>query len=94
MRDRLVPARCVLEWRAAVELLDRADPSATARAVRFRSFDGTYTESLTMEQARRPDVIVALQMMNAPVTHDHGAPVRMYCAPLYGYKSTKWLSAI
>ncbi len=47
-----------------------------------------------MEQARRPDVIVALQMMNAPVTHDHGAPVRMYCAPLYGYKSTKWLSAI
>ncbi|MCU1397181.1 MAG: Oxidoreductase molybdopterin binding, partial [Acidimicrobiales bacterium] len=29
-----------------------------------------------------------------PVTHDHGGPVRMYVAPMYGYKSTKWLSSI
>ena len=75
-------------------LLERAEPSAAAKAVRFRSFDGTYTESLTMEQAYRADVIVALRMLHAPVTHDHGGPVRMYCASLYGYKSTKWLSGI
>jgi DMSO/TMAO reductase YedYZ molybdopterin-dependent catalytic subunit len=75
-------------------LLDRAAPAAGARAVRFRSFDGTYTESLTLEQARRADVIVALQMLGGPITHDHGGPVRMYVAPMYGYKSTKWLSGI
>ena len=34
----------------------------------FTSFDGTYTESLTMEQARRPDVIVAHHMLGKPVT--------------------------
>ena len=75
-------------------LLDRAGPTAGATAVRFRSFDGTYTESLTLEQARRDDVIVAWQMLGGPITHQHGGPVRMYVAPMYGYKSTKWLSGI
>jgi DMSO/TMAO reductase YedYZ molybdopterin-dependent catalytic subunit len=75
-------------------LLNRAVPAAGATAVRFRSFDGTYTESLTLEQAMLGDVIVALQMLGGPITHDHGGPVRMYVAPMYGYKSTKWLSGI
>jgi DMSO/TMAO reductase YedYZ molybdopterin-dependent catalytic subunit len=75
-------------------LLDRAAPAPGATAVRFHSFDGTYTESLTLEQARRDDVIVALQMLGGPITHNHGGPVRMYVAPMYGYKSTKWLSGI
>lgn len=50
--------------------------------------------ALTLEQARRPDVLVALQMLGAPVTHDHGGPARLYVAPMYGYKSLKWLSGI
>ena len=95
--------QCVTGWRvpqvhwSGVPLsavLDRAGPSSTAAAVRFRSFDGTYTESMTLAEARRPDVIIALRMLGKPVTHDHGGPVRMYAASMYGYKSTKWLSAI
>ncbi len=94
---------CVTGWQvpevhwAGVQLSDvlaRAQPLATATAIRFRSFDGSYTENMTLEQARRPDVIVALQMLGQPVTHDHGGPVRMYAGSMYGYKSTKWLSAI
>lgn len=76
------------------EVLERARPLASATAIPFRSFDGTYTENMTLEQARRPDVIVALQMLGKPVTHDHGGPVRMYAGSMYGYKTTKWLSAI
>jgi len=76
------------------DVLDRAVPSASAKAVRFSSFDGTYTESMTLDEARRSDVIIALQMLGKPVTHDHGGPVRMYAAGMYGYKSTKWLSGI
>ncbi len=49
---------------------------------------------MTIDQARADDVIVALQMYGEPVTHDHGGPVRMYSASMYGYKSTKWLSEI
>jgi DMSO/TMAO reductase YedYZ molybdopterin-dependent catalytic subunit len=95
--------QCVTGWRvpevhwAGVPLsalLRLAGPSTEASAVRFRSFDGTYTESMTLEEAHRPDVIVALQMLGGPVTHDHGGPVRMYAASMYGYKSTKWLSGI
>ena len=47
-----------------------------------------------MDQARRPDVIVAYEMLGAPVTRDHGGPVRLYVAPMYGYKSLKWLDGI
>ncbi|MCU1394171.1 MAG: Oxidoreductase molybdopterin binding [Ilumatobacteraceae bacterium] len=95
--------QCVTGWRVPEvhwsgvrlsDLLDAAEPTAAAAAISFGSFDGTYTESLTLDQARRSDVIVALQMLGKPVTHDHGGPVRMYVAPMYGYKSTKWLSSI
>jgi DMSO/TMAO reductase YedYZ molybdopterin-dependent catalytic subunit len=95
--------QCVTGWRVPEvhwsgvrlsDLLDAARPTAAATAISFGSFDGTYTESLTLAQARRSDVIVALQMLGRPVTHDHGGPVRMYVAPMYGYKSTKWLSSI
>ena len=62
--------------------------------MRFRSFDGTYSVNMTLEQARADDVIVALPMYGEPVTHDHGGPVRIYSGSMYGYKSTKWLSEI
>lgn len=95
--------QCITGWRVPQvhwsgvplsALLDRARPSTEATAVGFRSFDGTYTESMTLAEARRPDVLVALRMLGAPVTHEHGGPVRMYAASMYGYKSTKWLSGI
>jgi DMSO/TMAO reductase YedYZ molybdopterin-dependent catalytic subunit len=41
-----------------------------------------------------PNVIVAYQMLGGPVTREHGGPVRLYVAPMYGYKSIKWLSSI
>jgi DMSO/TMAO reductase YedYZ molybdopterin-dependent catalytic subunit len=95
--------QCVTGWRVPsvpwtgvllADLLDAAGVQAGAGAVRFTCFDGEYTESLTLEQARRPDVIIALSMLGKPVTHDHGGPVRLYVAPMYGYKSAKWLSGI
>jgi DMSO/TMAO reductase YedYZ molybdopterin-dependent catalytic subunit len=95
--------QCVTGWRVPEvhwrgvrlsQLLDAAGPTTEATAVRFVSFDGSYTESLTLEQARISDVIVALEMLGGPVSHDHGGPVRLYVAPMYGYKSLKWLSGI
>ncbi|MGW4774523.1 molybdopterin-dependent oxidoreductase [Nocardia sp. NPDC004278] len=76
------------------DLLDDAGVSAGGKALSFGCFDGAYTESLTLEQARRSDVLVALRMQDAPITHEHGGPVRLYVAPMYFYKSAKWLSAI
>ncbi|MCF3131562.1 molybdopterin-dependent oxidoreductase [Streptomyces olivochromogenes] len=76
------------------DLLDAAGVRPSGAAVRFTCFDGAYSESLTLEQARRSDVLVALTMQDKPLTHEHGGPVRLYVAPMYFYKSAKWLSGI
>lgn len=75
-------------------LLDAAGVRGKGKAVRFTCFDGAYSESLTLEQARRADVLIALTMQDKPITHAHGGPVRLYVAPMYFYKSAKWLSGI
>ena len=95
--------QCVTGWRVPgvhwrgvllADLLERAGVQPSAKALRFTSFDGEYTESLTLDQARRPDVIVAYEMEGKPLSSDHGGPVRLYVAPMYGYKSCKWLDGI
>ena len=62
--------------------------------MRFLSFDGTYSESLTLAQARRHDVLVAYELEGQPLSSEHGGPARLYVAPMYGYKSCKWLDTI
>ncbi|HEX2850534.1 MAG TPA: molybdopterin-dependent oxidoreductase [Acidimicrobiales bacterium] len=95
--------QCVTGWRVAGvrwtgvalrDVLDRAGVAPAAKAVTFRSSDRVYTESLTLDQARRDDVLVAYEMQGAPITDRHGGPVRLLVAPMYGYKSLKWLSHI
>ena len=103
-RTRLVKDfQCVTGWRVPdvhwegvrlSHVLEAAGLRAEARALEFDSYDGLDTESLTLDQAQRPDVIVAYRMLGAPITTEHGGPVRLYVAPMYGYKSLKWLSAI
>ncbi|MFS4097976.1 molybdopterin-dependent oxidoreductase [Streptomyces sp. AF1A] len=103
-QTRLVKdVQCVTGWRVpgtAFEgvrlsaLLDAAGVHPSAKALRFTCFDGTYSESLTLDQARRPDVLVALRMQDKEVSYEHGGPVRLYVAPMYFYKSAKWLSGI
>ncbi|MEU1598321.1 molybdopterin-dependent oxidoreductase [Streptomyces sp. NPDC005708] len=95
--------QCVTGWRVPkVEftgvllrhLLDTAVVKPQGRALHFNCFDGVYTESLTLEEARRDDVVIAHEMNSAPLTAAHGGPVRLYVAPMYFYKSAKWLSGI
>lgn len=95
--------QCVTGWRVPdtpfegvrlSALLDAAGIRPEARAIRFTCFDGTYSESLTLSQARRSDVLVCLRMQDKPLSHAHGGPVRLYVAPMYFYKSAKWLSGI
>jgi DMSO/TMAO reductase YedYZ molybdopterin-dependent catalytic subunit len=85
-----------VEWKGVRlrEVLDRAGVQADAGAVRFVSFDGTYSESLTLGQARRDDVLVAYELEGEPLSAEHGGPARLYVAPMYGYKSCKWLESI
>ncbi len=85
-----------VEWKGVrlADLLDRAGVQEPATALRFHSFDGAYTESLTLAQARRDDVIIAYELEGSPLSDEHGGPARLYVAPMYGYKSCKWLDRI
>ena len=95
--------QCVTGWRVAnvhwegvrlAEILDEAGADSDQHAVQFVSYDGAYTESLTMQEARRSDVLVVDTLDGQPIGRAHGGPVRMLVAPMYGYKSCKWLSEI
>jgi DMSO/TMAO reductase YedYZ molybdopterin-dependent catalytic subunit len=95
--------QCVTGWRVPAVLwkgvrlgavLDAAGVQPGARAIRLLSFDGTYSESLTLAQARRNDVLVAYELEGEQLSSAHGGPVRLYVAPMYGYKSLKWLERI
>jgi DMSO/TMAO reductase YedYZ molybdopterin-dependent catalytic subunit len=95
--------QCVTGWRVPqvpwtgvklADVLDHVGVEPSAKAVLFTSFDGTYSESLTLDQARRDDVMVAYAMEDHPISAAHGGPVRLYVAPMYGYKSCKWLDTI
>jgi DMSO/TMAO reductase YedYZ molybdopterin-dependent catalytic subunit len=95
--------QCVTGWRVPgvrwegvrlSVLLDEAGADSDQHAVQFVSYDGVYTESLTMAEARRADVLVVDTLDGKPIGRNHGGPVRMLIAPMYGYKSCKWLSEI
>jgi DMSO/TMAO reductase YedYZ molybdopterin-dependent catalytic subunit len=76
------------------DLLSAARPLPTARLLRFVSEEVPYDDTLTLEQALAPDVMLALDMDGAPLSRPHGAPARVVVPRMYGYKSVKWVGRI
>jgi DMSO/TMAO reductase YedYZ molybdopterin-dependent catalytic subunit len=77
-----------------IYLAKLAGAHLSATVFHFSSFDGVYTETLTMDQAEQSGAIAAYSMLGGPVSRDHGGPVRLYVPGMFGYKSIKWLSTI
>jgi DMSO/TMAO reductase YedYZ molybdopterin-dependent catalytic subunit len=75
-------------------ILDMVRPHSNAGAVKFYSFDGVYTESLTMAQARESDVLLAYKLMDKPLSQAQGAPLRLVVPGMYGYKFAKWVNRV
>ena len=75
-------------------LLDLVQPLPTAHALRFVSAEQPYDDSLTLEQALLPDVMLAYELDRQPLSRPHGAPARVVIPEMYGYKGVKWLNRI
>jgi DMSO/TMAO reductase YedYZ molybdopterin-dependent catalytic subunit len=75
-------------------LIDLAGVLPGATAVSFDSADGVYTDSLTMDEARRPEVLLAHTLNGSPLEQDRGAALRLVVPFMFGYKGTKWVSRI
>jgi DMSO/TMAO reductase YedYZ molybdopterin-dependent catalytic subunit len=76
------------------DLLDRAGATNGVSALRFISAEKPYEDSLTLQQALLPDVMLAYEMDGHPLPRPHGAPVRLVMPEMYGYKNVKWVDHI
>ena len=93
------------EWAGVplTALLDEAGVADDARRGRLqrRSTVASRTGSSrptsvrsSIDEARRPEVLVALEMNGPPLLPQHGAPARLVVPGWYGMTNVKWLSAI
>lgn len=107
--ELVVDFHCVTTWSrmdlpiAGVRLRDllaEVVPGDDAHWVSFTGYDllpGTdvpYTTSLPLARATEEDVMVVYEALGAPLTREHGGPVRVIVPRLYAWKGTKWLRGI
>jgi DMSO/TMAO reductase YedYZ molybdopterin-dependent catalytic subunit len=93
---------CVTTWSrydntwqgvATHDLLDLVMPAPHAVAVMLHSFDG-YSTNLLLQDFASPDALLAHSWEGAPLTREHGGPMRLVVPHLYFWKSAKWLKSI
>ena len=100
----LLEAVGTAEWTGVrlADLLDDAGTDAGAVEVLFRGIDRgveggeeqQYERSLTVDEARRDEVLLAYAMNGEPLPPQHGFPLRLIVPGWYGMTSVKWLEAI
>jgi DMSO/TMAO reductase YedYZ molybdopterin-dependent catalytic subunit len=76
------------------EVLDRAGALKSAKALTFVSAEVPYVDSLTLDQALLPDVMLAYDMNGKPLPPDHGAPLRLRNETQLGFKQVKWIKGL
>jgi DMSO/TMAO reductase YedYZ molybdopterin-dependent catalytic subunit len=90
---------CVTTWSryenhwdgvALRHLLSVVRPRAEARFVLAHSSDG-YSTNLPLAVLDDDDVLLATGWEGAPLTRDHGGPVRLVVPKKYFWKSAKWI---
>jgi DMSO/TMAO reductase YedYZ molybdopterin-dependent catalytic subunit/glyoxylase-like metal-dependent hydrolase (beta-lactamase superfamily II) len=94
------------EWTGVplVEVLDRAGPTWAAHEVLLRGADrGTaegkatpihFERSLSLEDAREANALLAYAMNGEPLPQQHGYPLRLIVPGWYAVTSVKWLTNI
>lgn len=83
-------------------LLSEAGPLDDAVEVVFTGLDRgveggvdqNYERSLTLDEARRLEVVLAYEMNGGPLPPQHGFPLRLLVPGWYGMASVKWLVGI
>jgi DMSO/TMAO reductase YedYZ molybdopterin-dependent catalytic subunit len=93
---------CVTSWSrydnsweglSTADLLAYVTPGEETRFVVLQSYDG-YTTNLSVEDFASEDALLADSWEGAPLSREHGGPVRLVVPHLYFWKSAKWLKGI
>jgi thiosulfate reductase cytochrome b subunit len=81
------------------ELIRLVRPKADAQAVVFYSLGeggkgGEFYDNLSLEDAVRPQTLLAYEMNDEPLNNLHGTPLRLRVENQLGFKMVKWIRAI
>ena len=100
----LVEAVGTADWTGVplTDLLERAGVDQAALEAVFtaadhgfeRGVEQDYQRSLTLADARHPEVLVAYAMNGQPLPPQHGFPARLIVPGWYGMAQVKWLTGI
>lgn len=100
--DITTDIHCVTSWSrydnrwqgvSARQFLAVVRPRPEARFIIFHAWDG-YTTNLPLDAFDDDDVLLAHSWEGAPLTREHGGPVRVVVPKRYFWKSAKWLRAM
>lgn len=82
-------------WRgvSAKHFLSAVAPKQNTHFLMVRSYDG-YATNVPLSWFDDDDVLLAHTWNGAPLTREHGGPVRLVIPKLYFWKSAKWLRHI
>lgn len=75
------------------DLLALAAPTEAAVHLMCHAYDG-YTTNVALEEALKPDVLLAHTVDGRELAIEHGGPVRMITPQLYAWKGAKWISRV
>lgn len=93
---------CVTQWSrydnrwlgvSSQHLLSVVQPLPKARHVVLHGYDG-YATNVRLDHFADADCLLAHSHDGAPITREHGGPVRMIIPRYYLWKSAKWLKRI
>jgi DMSO/TMAO reductase YedYZ molybdopterin-dependent catalytic subunit len=75
------------------DLLEKAHVKPNSKYIVFRCYDG-YDVGIPLERAMFEGTILAYDMNNAPLTSEHGYPLRAIVPGIYGMMNAKWITQI
>jgi DMSO/TMAO reductase YedYZ molybdopterin-dependent catalytic subunit len=75
------------------DILDKAQLMPGSKYIVFRCFDG-YDVGIPLERGLLEGTILAYDMNGAPLTAEHGYPVRAIVPGIYGMMNAKWMTEI
>lgn len=75
-------------------LAEAVQPLPGAVFVTFTTMGGIYSDSLALDQATEPSVLLAFRLNGQALPHRQGYPCRLVVPQMFGYKSVKWVTRI
>ena len=86
--------RDLLELYPPAQIIDKNGKGRDPRYVYLETPDGNYYGGYDLAMARHPQTLLVTGMHGAPLSQEHGAPMRLYTPLKYGYKQVKRIGLI